>query len=435
MFNKKYEDLGVLVPEILLPKKGIDFSKWAIVACDQYTSQPDYWGKVEKIVGDNPSTYRLILPEIFLEVPDKMERVNKIHSSMKKYLEQNIFETKKGAVYLEREVAGKIRPGLMVALDLEKYDFNVGSQTLIRATEGTILSRIPPRVEIRDGAPLESPHIMILIDDPEKTVIEPLKIYKNKEALYDFDLMLGGGHIAGWLVEENELDSSLQALNKLADPALFKNKYNTKENHGVLLFAMGDGNHSLATAKVVWENHKKDLPADHPLRYALVEIVNLYSEALVFEPIHRVIFGLKKDIMMSAKEYWPELIIEQVADKIAMEKIIKENTGKQKCGFVSQEGFFVWTFINPTSQLTVGTLQPFLDEFIKVGAEKIDYIHGTEEICSMGKIADNCGFFLPSMSKNDLFRTVIFDGALPRKTFSMGEAHEKRYYLECRKIL
>lgn len=434
MPNKKHEELGVLIPEILLPKKEIDLSKWAVVACDQFTSQPDYWQKVEEIVGDSPSTLRITLPEIFLESEDKVKRIEDIDVTMKKYLEQNIFETKKGAVYVEREVEGKIRSGLVIALDLEKYDFNVGSQTLIRATEGTILSRIPPRVQVREGASLESPHIMVLIDDPEKTVIEPLKANKDKEPLYDFDLMLGGGHIAGWLVEENEMENSLQALSKLADPELFKNKYNTTDKHGVLLFAMGDGNHSLATAKTVWENNKKDLPEDHPLRYALVEIVNVYSDALVFESINRVIFGLKENIVDFAKKYWPELVIEQVSDKKAMEDVIKNNTEGQKCGFVNEEGFFIWTFMNPTNQLTVGTLQPFLDEFIKSGAEKIDYIHGTEEVCSMGGLSNNCGFLLPSMDKNNLFKTVIFDGALPRKTFSMGEAAEKRYYLECRKI-
>lgn len=430
----KYEDLGVLIPEILLPKKGTDLPKWAVVACDQFTSQPDYWEKVEKKVGSSPSTYRLTLPEIFLESPDKSERIKKIHSAMDEYLRQNIFETKKGAVYLEREVEGKIRQGLVIALDLEKYDFNVGSQSLIRATEGTILSRIPPRVEIRDNAPLESPHIMVLIDDPERTVVEPLKNIKDKESLYDFDLMLGGGHIAGWLINERRLDSSLQALNKLANPTIFRDKYQTTEKQGVLLFAMGDGNHSLATAKTVWESHKKDLPADHPLRYALVEIVNLYSEALVFESINRVIFGLKENIIEAAKKHWPELIIEKMADESKMEESIKNNSVEQKCGFVDSSGFYVWTFLKPSHQLTVGTLQLFLDKFTKTGAEKIDYIHGTNEVCLMGREKGNCGFLLPAMNKNDLFKTVIFDGALPRKTFSMGEAHEKRYYLECRKI-
>jgi len=274
----------------------------------------------------------------------------------------------------------------------------------------------------------------VLIDDPQETVVEPLKKYKNKKPLYDFDLMLDGGHIAGWLVKEDELSSSIDALEKLADPVAFKNKYTIHDNLGVLLFAMGDGNHSLATAKTVWEKHKNGLPENHPLRYALVEIVNLYSDALVFEPIHRAIFGLKQDIIESTKEYWPNLVIEKVNDENEMEKIVKSDTGEQKCGFISKSGYYIWKFINPTNQLAVGTLQSFLDTFVKNGAEKIDYIHGTKEVCSMGREENNCGFFLPTLNKTDLFKTVIFDGALPRKTFSMGEAQEKRYYLECRKI-
>ncbi len=435
MSNKRNEDLGVLIPEILIPGKDTDFSKWAVVACDQFTSQPEYWESVEKNVGDKPSTYRITLPEIFLESSDKKERIEKIRGNMNKYLSENTFETKKGAVYVERKIAGKIRKGLVIALDLEKYDFIVGSQTLIRATEGTILSRIPPRVEIRDGAQLESPHIMVLIDDPKMTVIEPITANLNKKPLYDFDLMLDGGHINGWLVEENEIDSSLKALEKLADPSLFKNKYNTSNKHGVLLFAMGDGNHSLATAKTVWEMHKNNLPENHPLRYALVEIVNLYSDALVFEPIHRVIFELKENIVEEAKKFWPNLIIEKVASEKEMENIVKNNTDEQKCGFINQDGFYVWKFVKPECQLVVGTLQSFLDKFIKNGAKNIDYIHGTKEVCKMGTEKNNCGFFLPVLDKKELFKTVIFDGALPRKTFSMGEANEKRYYLECRKII
>lgn len=434
MLNEKYQNLGVAVPEILLPKKGIDMTKWAVVACDQYTSQPDYWDSVEKIVGDAPSMFRLTLPEIYLESPDKAERIKKIHSTMNQYIADNVFETKTNAILTERTVGGVTRSGLIIALDLEKYDFNVGSQTLIRATEGTILDRIPPRVEIRNGAPIESPHIMVLIDDKEMSVIEPLVKAKENAALYGFDLMMEGGHVAGFAIPEDLLDSSFSALGKLADVDAFKKRYGAGDDKGVLLFAMGDGNHSLATAKTVWEMKKAELPANHPLRYALVEIVNVHSPALVFEPIHRVVFGLKDDVNEAANAFFSGLDIKKVADRNEMEQIVKTEDGKQKCGFINNEGYFVWTFENPTSQLAVGTLQSFLDIFIKTGAEKIDYIHGTEEVCTMAADKGNCGFYLAGMNKNDLFKTVIFDGALPRKTFSMGEANEKRFYLECRRI-
>lgn len=434
MQENKFADLGVIVPEILLPKKGVDMTKWAVVACDQFTSQPEYWKSVEALVGDAPSTLRITLPEIFLEAPDKSSRIKKIHETMREYIDEQLFETKHAAVFTQRTIGGATRDGLIIALDLEQYDFRVGSQSLIRATEGTILDRIPPRVEIRNGASLESPHIMVLIDDPEMQVIEPLRAATNAPPLYDFDLMMDGGHVSGWSIDETLLEASFTSLRQLARPDAFRKRYGATEQHGVLLFAMGDGNHSLATAKTVWEMKKKDLPADHPLRYALVEIVNVHSPALVFEPIHRVLFGLTTDVVVAARKQWSDLDIVKVAGREAMEKAVKTEDGKQKCGFISSEGYFVWTFMAPTSQLAVGTLQTFLDTLVKGGLAKIDYIHGAEEVSTLGRAAGNCGFYLPAMNKHDLFKTVIFDGALPRKTFSMGEANEKRYYLECRSI-
>lgn len=434
MLNNNYQRLGVAVPEILLPKEGTDMSKWSVVACDQYTSQPEYWEEVEQVVGEAPSTYRITLPEIFLEAPDKSARIQKIHETMQQYIDGEIFKKQNGACYTERTVGGRTRAGLILALDLEQYDFAVGSQTLIRATEGTVLNRIPPRVEIRDGAPLESPHIMVLIDDPSMTVIEPLAIVKSNTPLYDFDLMMHGGHISGWSVDAETFDTAFAALATLADKEQFMERYQAPADKGVLLFAMGDGNHSLATAKTVWEMKKAELPADHPLRYALVEIVNVHSPAIIFEPIHRVVFGLTSDVEAMAQQHFTGLVVERVADREAMITAVNAAGNVQKCGFVDSHGYFVWTFTTPTSQLAVGTLQTFLDKFIIEGAEKIDYIHGTDEVCAMGQADGNCGFFLPGMNKYDLFKTVIFDGALPRKTFSMGEAHEKRFYLECRAI-
>lgn len=436
MLNDMYRKLGVRVPDIMLPKHGIDMGKWATVACDQYTSQPDYWEEVEKIVGDSPSTLRITLPEIFLESSDKKERIEKIHATMNEYIDSGVLEKHAGAIYTERNVGGVTRAGLIIALDLEQYDFKPGSQTLVRATEGTVVERIPPRVEIRNGAKLESPHIMILIDDRERSVIEPLSEVKANAPLYDFELMQKGGRASGWLIDENRLEKSLEAIVKLADKKEFMDKYEAGEDKGVLLFAVGDGNHSLATAKTVWEMNKEKLGEDHPLRYALVEIVNLHSPAIVFEPIHRVLFGLKKDVVSEAKSFFGNnLDITKVSSFEAMEAVVKTNDGMQKCGVIDKDGYYIWQFANPTNQLSVGTLQSFLDVFIKEGAEKIDYVHGSEEVHTMGKAEGNFGFYLEGMNKNDLFKTVIFDGVLPRKTFSMGEAHEKRFYIECREIL
>jgi hypothetical protein len=435
---KIYSDIGIQIPQIYLPKPGTDLTKWATIACDQFTSQPEYWQKVEKIVGDSPSTLNLTFPEVYLEKPGETERIKSIQSGMKQVLDNGVLQPRDGLIYVERTIDGRTRKGVMLALDLECYDYTKGSSSLIRATEGTIVERLPPRMKIREGAALEFPHILVLIDDPTRTVIEPLQAAKSKlEKLYDFDLMFDSGHLAGYAVSPEMEDGVVAALRGLAQPEVFAEKYGVKDQP-VLLFAMGDGNHSLATAKAIWEKVKSTVGMDHPARYALVEIENVHDEALEFEPIHRVLFGLKKDILSSMLAhfgvgygYMP------VANAKEMIKRVDNATGdKQVIGVIGGgKPFGVIQIAKATSNLPVGTLQTFLDSFMKAnGAEKIDYVHGADVTVELGSQPENIGFYLPGMNKSDLFKTVILDGALPRKTFSMGEAREKRFYMEGRKI-
>lgn len=433
------ESLGVQVPNILLPVNAVDHHKWAVIACDQFTSQPEYWQDVDKIVGDCPSTLRMILPEVFLETENEKQKIEEAKKTMEQYLQKGVFQTFNGCILVERQLAGKTRFGLMIAVDLEKYDFSKGSQTLIRATEGTILDRLPPRIRIREGAKLEFPHIIVLIDDPEKTVIEPLVTSKNDFfKLYDFDLMKESGHLKGYAIDqEPELQAIENAFRQLADKESFQKKYQVSENYGVLLFAVGDGNHSLATAKSVWEEIKPTVGMNHPARYALVEIENIHDNGLEFEPIHRVLFSLKRDILSEMRLFWKDGV--QLKKVENYQELVNEVDHKidsnQKFGFILDDQLYVVEILFPATNLPVGTLQLFLDKFMKAeGADKIDYVHGGEVTYSLGRKPGNCGFYLPAMPKNQLFKTVIIDGALPRKTFSMGEAHEKRFYLEGRKI-
>jgi hypothetical protein len=411
-----------------------------VIACDQFTSQPEYWRKVEEFVGGAPSTLNLILPEVYLEKPGETERIQQIHSSMQTYLEKGILQPRESLVYVERSVAGKIRKGIMLCLDLECYDFTKGSTSLIRATEGTIVERLPPRMKIRQRASLELPHILVLIDDPMRTVIEPLAATRDSfEKLYDFELMLGSGHLRGYAVSNNMEAKVIESLRKLARPETFAAKYGIDINQPVLLFAMGDGNHSLATAKAVWENMKTQAGMDHPARYALVEVENIHDEGLEFEPIHRVLFRLKKSIFAKLNDYFGRnyayMPVSNAGEMV--KKVDEVNGASQTIGIAAGgKGFGVIEISHPASNLPVGSIQACLDDFLKEdGAEKIDYVHGGDVVCSLGSQMGNAGFYVPGMHKSDLFKTVILDGALPRKTFSMGEAKEKRFYMEARKIL
>lgn len=423
---EKFAKLGMKPADILLPS-GCDMSKWAVVACDQFTSQPEYWAEVERTVGDAPSALRLILPESKLSDPNVADHIDGINSAMNDYLARDLFRTYENSIfYIERvQSDGETRHGLVAAIDLEQYDYIPGSGSLIRATEGTVLERIPPRVRVRKDAPIELPHVMLLIDDPGKTCIEPITAQAaGMDPIYDFELMMRGGHLKGWQLSCQQIRQVAGALEALKSGEAMAEKYGVS---GVapLLFAVGDGNHSLATAKTCYENLKKVTPqdqwADLPARYALVEIVNLHDESMKFEAIHRVLFGVDPEALLEdLKAYYPGA---------------HEGRGEgHTIAYTHAGGSGFITVPQPKVQLAVGTLQNFLDSWLKDHQGEVDYIHGDAITDELGAKPGNIGFKLPAMGKHQLFKTVIADGVLPRKTFSMGHAEDKRYYVEGRRI-
>lgn len=403
--------------DILLPDfSHTDATKWSVIACDQFTGDPGYWETAAEAVGDAPSALRLILPEVYLEEPGVEKRIADIHAEMQAYLEQGIFRTYENAmVYVERvQGNGVLRTGVIGKIDLEAYDYNVGSTSPVRATEATVLERIPPRMQVRAQAPLELPHIMILIDDPQDSVIGGCTAAKDgMTRLYSTALMCGGGSVDGYLMGAAEQERFQAALSALLE----------REENRVLQFAMGDGNHSLATAKACYEAMKAAQPdvdfSGHPARYALVELVNLHSDALQFEAIHRILFQTDTEKLMAYLYAALELSEEETDQPVT----IVQN-GTHRTVYVHK----------PTSNLAVGSLQNALDAYLKENAGKIDYIHGIETVDRLAAQPDSIGFLLPDLHKSLLFPSVQKDGALPRKTFSMGHAEDKRYYMECRKI-
>lgn len=430
------------VPQILMPKEETDLYKWSVIACDQYTSQPEYWKETEKIAGDAPSALHLTLPEVYLGGDEEDERIQKIHATMKQYLSDGTLrKLPRGFMLVERNF-GKENPrcGLVVEIDLETYEYKKGFQSLIRPTEMTVEDRIPPRLKVRQAASLELPHIMLLIDDPDSTVIEPLMEKKDQfEQVYDTDLMQKGGHISGWLIKEGtQTDMIMQQVQKLADPEGFREKYHLEKEYPLLNLAVGDGNHSMATAKAAWEEIKKTLSAeeqkDCPARYCLCEIVNIHDKSLEVEPIHRVVFqAVEQELLAYAKTYY-----EAKGCGILIEEGRTEPFAKAEehvfC-VCSKAGFHTLKVLHPVWGIAAATLQNFLDAFLEEHEEcRIDYIHGADVVESLGMEEGNIGFLLPEVKKEDLFQGVIVDGVLPRKTFSMGEANEKRYYMECRQI-
>lgn len=512
---------GLKPDDIYLPAEGIDLRRWAVVACDQYTSQPEYWRRVEAYVGARPSTLHIVQPEIDLERAGA--RIPAIHRAMREYLSNGtlVRAVRNGFTLTERTTASGARLGLVAAVDLEEYDFTPGSGAMIRATEGTIRERIPPRLRIREGAPLECPHVMLLLDDPARTVIEPLHARLRETApLCDFELMENGGHLRVWGVEGDALAPVSDALSALW------------ERSDGFLYAVGDGNHSLATAKARWDALKPALsPGEaqtHPARYALAEIVNLHSPALAFEPIHRVLFGADMEDLVSA--YRAHLAsrgmkltaVEPLSSRASGTKPVDpssfpasgtkpvepssfpasrtklaESSSSCACGakpaepspfpasgikpaepssscacgmkpvepvssrasgtkpaepcssargmtptdeaeltFVSGNARASYRVGNPENPLPVAVLQPFLDEYLRSHpAARIDYVHGAAAVESLCQTPHTTGILLPTIDKSALFPAVRQGGALPRKTFSMGEPDEKRYYMECRKIL
>ena len=424
--TNSFDGLAFSPADILLPRD-CEYSKWSVVACDQYTSQPEYWQRVEEYVGSAPSTLRLILPESCLDGPNVETDIVEVNNTMTRYLREERFKTFPHClIYVERRLDNmKVRRGLVGMVDLEQYDYEPGSPAQVRATEGTVLSRIPPRVAVRKNAPLELPHVMLLTDDPGRTVIEPLAGQKGEmEPVYDFDLMERGGHIAGWKLTEAQMEQVASALTALADPAAFNARYGTKDEP-VLLFAVGDGNHSLATAKECYERQKKLTPPEQwpnlPARYALCELVNLHDDSLEFEPIHRVVFHTD-----------PQALIQAMLK--ALPGAVQGEGEGHVIRYVWEGGQGSITVPHPAAQLPVGTLQAFLDAYVRATGGRIDYIHGADVTRDLARRSGNIGFLLPAMGKDQLFPTVIHDGVLPRKTFSMGHAHDKRFYLEARKI-
>ena len=404
--------------DILLPKSA-SMHRWAVIACDQFTSDNAYWQRVAETVGDAHSTLHMILPEAHLGAADEAAIVKNINKTMEEYLENDVFEVyKKSYIYVERTLLnGTVRPGLIGAVDLEEYDYNLGSVSAVRATEKTVLERIPPRQRVRKDASIEFPHVLMLADDDKKQLIEPIAAIKDRLfKIYDFDLMEGGGHITGWVVRGEDaaaFDERLAAYIE-AVPAKYADL-----NGAPVTLAVGDGNHSLATAKSCYEALKAANPgidmSSHPARWALVELENIHDDSQVFEPIHRVLFNvdgkkLLKDMQAICAEggYEVEYVLGAERGKLMLDKA--------------------------RGELAVAVLQEFLDQWMQENSCEIDYIHGDDEVAELAQKENAIGFLLPGMEKHQLFRGVISGGVLPRKTFSMGHAREKRYYLEGRRI-
>lgn len=413
--------------DILLPADGVDLKKWAVIACDQFTSQPEYWREVEGFVGDAPSTLHMIYPEVYLGQEWEQEyrdRIRRVHSYMEECLKKGVLEKKthQGYILTVRETEAGVRTGLIALLDLETYDYRRGARTKVRATEATVESRIPARVGIRQGAPLELSHVMMLLNDEEDRILEPL--YENRESfprLYDTGLMLGGGCVSGYALEGKTAEILTEALREL------------EQESGDIFLAVGDGNHSLAAAKQCWENVKIKLTeeeyANHPARFALVEVVNLHDPSMVFRPIHRVLFGACEKMAEKFEEYLSQRVhirtercAEEDADVIFLQGELAEGICFADKG--EREG-----------SLAVELLQNFLDEYLaECHKAKVDYVHSEEAVRRFAKMQGTCGMLLRGMEKSRLFPAIAAGGALPRKTFSIGEDRQKRYYIECRRV-
>jgi len=440
-----FDDIGVMVPQVIMPQADVDMSKWAVIACDQYTAEKSYWQRVHATVGESPSMLHLIYPEVYLPEKRDTEYINGIREKMHEYESNKVFETlSPGFVLVDRKTPSVAsRKGLVVALDLELYSFEKGSQSLIRATEATIEERLPPRIAVREKATVESPHILVLLDDPGHTVIEPLFANRGEmQKLYDFDLMENSGHLTGHHVSDRKhVEQVVCALRQLGEKRRIQEKYEAKDSDGPILFAVGDGNHSLATAKRCWEAIKASgASMDHPARHALVELNNVHDEGLDFHPIHRLVEHLDPAAAVAnLHEFFEDqgVTFEEGATLAASSSI---SSSVHKFEFVSKHKSGVFTIKTPKMVLAVATLDSWLNQYLMttlrdVKKEKLDYVH--EQYTIEGKsCADDTtmGFLLPTINKNDLVKTVVREGVLPRKTFSMGHAPEKRFYCECRRV-
>ena len=418
---------------ILLPSEQIPLEKWGCIACDQFTSDRDYWQKAEAAAAGSPSTLNMILPEVYLEDGDADARLEKIHATMDDYARNVLTRAVDGFVYVERtEQSGKVRQGLVGMVDLEAYSYRRGEKCTVRPSESTVESRIPPRMKVRTGASLETPHIMMLADDPGCTLIEPVAAHKQElPKVYEGELMLNGGHIAGWAVEDPALLAQIDAaLQQLGSQEAFDAKYPEAKGAAPLTLAVGDGNHSLASAKACWEELKPTLTPEqrehHPARWCLAEVCNVHSPAIEIEPIHRVLFNVDCGAVLLALIAWSD-----------------SNNAGICFGDAKQQSFTlagphianVLSFERPIAPLTVGTIDTFIEYFMARHIEaRVDYVHDEPAVRALCKQQGGVAFLLPPFEKSDLFKGIVMGGVLPRKTFSMGHAEEKRYYIECRKI-
>ena len=428
---RNYPEAALHVPRLLLPGPGVALESWSVIACDQYTSQPEYWEETRRLVGNRHSTLDLVLPEAHLALGERESAIRAINRHMAEYLADGVLvEHEPGFMLVERDV-GRPSPrrGLVVALDLEHFDFRDGAEELVRSTEETDPARLPARMAVRRHAPLETPHILVLIDDPQRTVIEPLADLGQATA-YDFELMQGGGRVHGkWVNDAKAIEATASRLAGL------------RRGEPPMLYAMGDGNHSLAAARAVWAEIKAEEAArsDHPARYALVELVNVHDEGLTFAPIHRLTAGIDSTVLLEAmaahfqgvgfshrtfanREQWRQACADADAPG-------------QRIPYLTATGFGLAHIHRPDFRLESASLHGFLDPFLtRHDGAGVDYIHGGDVLEELAKAERRVGFFLPAMDKHDLFKTVVEEGATPRKTFSLGEADEKRFYLECRRL-
>ena len=425
--------LPCFVPaDILLPAAGTPLDPWACIAVDQFTSQPEYWQRAEQLAQGHPSTLHMVLPEAYLGTPQEEKRLHDIRDTMERYRISVLTRQVHGYVYVERtQMDGSIRQGLVGAVDLEAYDYHAGTKPAIRPSEATVLERIPPRLKVRRGALLETPHVMMLADDPGKTLIEPVGLHKEElPLLYDGELMLGGGHLRGWAVEDADMVAQINAaLQALADPDAFAKRWPAAAGQTPMVLAVGDGNHSLATAKAYWEELKPTLNDDekrnHPARWCLAEVCNVHSPAIEIEPIHRVVFGVKARELYQDLDVWDQAQGDRTAPS------------SQRFQLADRQGEIEVALQNPPAPLTVGSIEAFLADWLpKHPDASVDYIHGASTALALAAQPDRpaTAIILPSFAKADLFRGVVLGGVLPRKTFSMGHAEEKRYYNECRVI-
>lgn len=418
--------------DILLPAAGTPLDPWACIAVDQFTSQPEYWQRAEALAQGKPSTLHIVLPEAYLGTPQEADRLESIRHTMENYRAEVLTRKVHGYVYVERtQMDGSIRQGLVGAVDLEAYDYAPGTKPAIRPSESTVVERIPPRLKVRRGALLETPHVMMLADDSSKTLIEPIGLQKEKlPLLYDGELMLGGGHLRGWAVEDPvyiaQIDAALAAL---ADQAAFDRRWPAAAGQTPMVLAVGDGNHSLATAKAYWEELKPTLTEEerqhHPARWCLAEVCNVHSPAIEIEPIHRVVFGVSAQELYEALDRW-----DQAQGR-------RTEPSAQRCKLADRQGEIEVALQNPPAPLTVGSVEAFLEEWLPQHPQAhVDYIHGASTALSLAARpgTPTTAILLPDFAKADLFRGVVLGGVLPRKTFSMGHAEEKRYYNECRVI-